>query len=76
MFNKLFNKLSPSVLLLGDYATGQKPEDVGVKDFIKTVAGSRVKAMGCGSHFIPMEYPDLVLREIRGFLGNGASENE
>ena len=64
------------LLLLGDYPTGQKLEDVGVKDFLKTVAGSRVKAMGCGSHFIPMEYPDLILSEIRGFLGDGASENE
>ena len=64
------------LLLLGDYPTGQKVDDTGVQNFLKTVAGSRVKAMGCGSHFIPMEYPDLILREIRGFLGNGASENE
>ena len=64
------------LLLLGDYPTGQKPEDVGVQNFLKTVAGSRVKAMGCGTHFIPMEYPDLILSEIRGFLGNVASENE
>ena len=64
------------LLLLGDYPTGQKPYDVGVKNFLELVAGSRVKSMGCGSHFLPMEYPDLVLREIRGLLGIGASENE
>jgi len=62
------------LLLLGDYPTGQKVDDTGVQNFLKMVAGSRVKAMGCGSHFIPMEYPDLILEEIRGFLGNGASE--
>ena len=63
------------LLLLGDYPTGQKLEDVGVKNFLKVVSGSQVKAMGCGSHFLPMEYPDLVLREIREFLGNVGSEN-
>ena len=62
------------LLLLGDYPTGQKLEDVGVQDFLKVVNGSQVKAMGCGSHFLPMEYPDLVLREIRGFLGNSPPE--
>ena len=64
------------LLLLGDYPTGQKPDDLGVKNFLKLVAGSRVKSMGCGSHFLPMEYPDLILREIRNFLGNDLSENE
>ena len=64
------------LLLLGDYPTGQKPDDLGVKNFLKLVARSRVKSMGCGSHFLPMEYPDLILREIRNFLGNDLSENE
>jgi pimeloyl-ACP methyl ester carboxylesterase len=58
------------LLLLGDYPAGQKLEDVGVKDFLKVVPGSQVKAMGCGSHFLPMEYPDLVLGEIKGFFGS------
>jgi hypothetical protein len=48
---------------------------VGVKDFLKVVPGSQVKAMGCGSHFIPMEYPDLILGEIKNFFGNRSSEN-
>ena len=64
------------LLLLGDYPTGQNPDDLGVKNFLKLVARSRVKAMGCGSHFLPMEYPELILREIRNFLGNDLSENE
>jgi pimeloyl-ACP methyl ester carboxylesterase len=58
------------LLLLGDYPTGQKLDDVGVKHFLKVVPGSQVKSMGCGSHFIPMEYPELILGEIKSFLGN------
>jgi len=27
-----------------------------------------VKPLGLGSHFVPMEYPDLVLKEIKDFF--------
>ncbi len=49
------------LLLLADYPGCQRLDDAGVRQFQKSVAGSRVKAMGKGSHFLPMEYPEDVL---------------
>ena len=49
------------LLLLGDYPGCQRPDDAGVRQFQELVTGSRVKAMGKGSHFLPMEYPEDVL---------------
>ena len=56
------------LLLLGDYTGGQTPESEGIQQFQKLVSGSRVKAMGQGTHFLPMEYPELVLKEAREFF--------
>ncbi len=49
------------LLLLADYPGCQRLDDAGIRQFQKLVAGSRVKAMGKGSHFLPMEYPKDVL---------------
>ena len=61
------------LLLLGDYdgPQAQTPDSVGVRRFLEQVEGARVKPMGVGTHFLPMEYPELTLREIRGFLKDG-----
>ena len=58
------------LLLLGDYngPQAQTPDSVGVRRFLEQVEEARVKPMGVGTHFLPMEYPELTLREIRGFL--------
>lgn len=56
------------LLLLGDYPGCQKLEDEGVRRFQQLAHHCQVKPMGTGSHFLPMEYPELVLQEIRGFL--------
>lgn len=56
------------LLLLGDYPECQKADDEGVRHFLELVQHSRVKPMGKGSHFLPMEYPELVLQEIRDFF--------
>jgi pimeloyl-ACP methyl ester carboxylesterase len=56
------------LLLLGDYPGCQTLEDTGVRQFLALVKKSRVKPMGRGSHFLPMEYPELVLQEIRAFF--------
>ena len=56
------------LLLLGDYPGGQAPGSEGVQQFQKLAAGTRVKAMGQGTHFLPMEYPDLVLGEAWEFF--------
>ena len=59
------------LLLLGDYAEAQTLQDVGVKRFLESVPGARVKPMGMGSHFLPMEHPAEVVTEIRQFFGSG-----
>ena len=60
------------LLLLADYPGCQRLDDPGVKQFQELVAGSQVKAMGKGSHFLPMEYPDEVLKAtISWFDGCG-----
>ena len=49
------------LLLLADYPGCQRLDDAGIRQFQELVTGSRVKAMGKGSHFLPMEYPEDVL---------------
>ena len=56
------------LLLLGNYAGGQTLEDAGVRRFREMVPGARVKPMGFGTHFLPMEHPAAVLPEIRAFF--------
>ena len=59
------------LLLLGEYPEAQTLQDRGVQQFKKLVPGARVKNMGMGSHFLPMEHPEEVLGEIRAFFGEG-----
>ena len=59
------------LLLLGDYPEAQTLHDQGVQRFSDMVAGSAVKGMGMGSHFLPMEHPEKVLREIQAFFSEG-----
>ena len=56
------------LLLLGQYPGGQTLQDVGVRRFRELVPGARVKPMGFGSHFLPMEHPQAVLDEILPFF--------
>ncbi len=56
------------LLLLGNYPGAQTLPDTGVRRFQELVAGARVKPMGMGSHFLPLEHPAAVLREIRAFF--------
>ncbi|MCH8745868.1 MAG: hypothetical protein IIB31_09520 [Chloroflexi bacterium] len=56
------------LLLLGDYPGSQTRQDEGVRRFLELVDKSRVKLMGVGSHFLPMEHPQIVLKEIREFF--------
>ena len=57
------------LLLLGDYPGCQTLADEGVRRFSELVPESEVKPMSVGSHFLPLEHPELVLREIQGFFG-------
>ena len=56
------------LLLLADYPGCQRPDDSGIKEFQGLVAGSSVRAMGKGSHFLPMEYPDAVFEATRSWF--------
>lgn len=56
------------LLLLGSYPGCQTLQDGGVRRFLELVDSSTVKPVGTGSHFLPMEHPQLVLAEIRGFF--------
>ena len=58
------------LLLLGSYSgpQAQNTESAGVRQFLESVPSALVKPLGVGTHFLPMEYPDLVLREINAFL--------
>ncbi len=56
------------LLLLGSYPEAQTLQDVGVRRFTQMVEGATVKPMGIGSHFLPMEHPKEVMREIRTFF--------
>ena len=56
------------LLLLGSYPEAQTLQDVGVRRFQEMVPGASVKPMGIGTHFLPMEHPTEVLREIRAFF--------
>ncbi|MBO55017.1 MAG: hypothetical protein CL886_05075 [Dehalococcoidia bacterium] len=56
------------LLLLGNYAGAQTLNDPGIIEFLEKVDKSEVKVASKGSHFLPMEYPELMLSEIVRFL--------
>ncbi|MDP7587952.1 MAG: alpha/beta hydrolase [Dehalococcoidia bacterium] len=56
------------VLLVGDYEGAQTPQDAAVQHLQQETKGFQLKELGAGSHFVPMEHPALVLKEIRNFI--------
>lgn len=56
------------VLLVGAYKGAQTPQDAAVQRLTQETKGFQLKELGAGSHFVPMEHPDLVLKEIRNFI--------
>ena len=56
------------LLLVGDYKGAQTPQDAAVQRLTQETRGFQLKELGAGSHFVPMEHPDLVLKEIRNFI--------
>jgi pimeloyl-ACP methyl ester carboxylesterase len=59
------------LLLVGNYPGAQTEQDQAVQQLLQESKDSRFKALQRGSHFAPMEYPDLVQSEIRQFLDEG-----
>ncbi|MCH8802035.1 MAG: alpha/beta hydrolase [Chloroflexi bacterium] len=56
------------ILLVGDYKGAQTPQDAAVQHLTRETNGFQLKELGAGSHFVPMEHPALVLKEIRNFI--------
>ena len=58
------------LLLLGNYSgpQAQSPDSEEIRHFLRSLKGAKVKQMGVGTHFLPMEYPDLVIPEIQSYL--------
>ena len=64
------------LLLLGNYPGSQTLKDEGVRRFLKLVKNVRVELMGRGSHFLPMERPAAVLREIQAFFADSVKPTD
>ena len=56
------------MLLVGAYKGAQTAQDAAVRHLAKESNGFTVHELGAGSHFVPMEHPDLVLKAIRNFI--------
>ena len=52
------------LVLLGNYPGAQTPDDAGILEFIREAGTAEVKVAPHGSHFLPMEEPEWVTREI------------
>ena len=53
---------------MGAYKGAQTPEDAAVRRLTKETKGFQLKELSAGSHFVPMEHPAMVLKEIRNFI--------
>ena len=56
------------MFLVGDYDGAQTVQDAAVQHLMRETKGFQLKELGVGSHFVPMEFPDLVLNEIKAFI--------
>ena len=56
------------LLLVGEYDGRQMEQDAGVQHLVREAHSFRLKPLGKGSHFVPMEHPDHCLAEIRQFF--------
>ena len=55
-------------ILLGNYPEAQHIDDNDLVYFLNNVPDSSVKAMQIGSHFLPLEHPQVVFEEIEEFF--------
>ena len=57
-----------SYILLGNYPEAQHIDDNDLVYFLNNVPDSSVKSMQIGSHFLPLEHPQVVFEEIEEFF--------
>ena len=55
-------------ILLGNYPEAQHIDDNDLVHFLNNVPDSSVKSMQIGSHFLPLEHPEVVFEEIEEFF--------
>ena len=55
-------------ILLGNYPEAQHIDDNDLVYFLNNVPDSSVKPMQIGSHFLPLEHPQIVFEEIEAFF--------
>ena len=55
-------------ILLGNYPEAQHIDDNDLVYFLNNVPDSSVKSMQIGSHFLPLEHPQVVFEEIEEFF--------
>lgn len=64
--DKYFTELKGSyLLLLGNYPGAQVADDPAILRWKDLAEEATVKAMGIGSHFLPLEYPEETLAEVK-----------
>ena len=56
------------LLLVGAYQGAQTHQDAAVQHLTRETKGFQLNELGAGSHFVPMEHPELVLKAIRNFI--------
>lgn len=64
----LTNMQGQYLLLVGNYKGAQTEGDEAIQHLFRQSRGFTLKGLERGSHFVPMEYPEMVQLEIRRFL--------
>ena len=69
VLSNYFNDLTAEYkILLGNYPEAQHIDDNDLVYFLNNVPDSSVKSMQIGSHFLPLEHPQVVFEEIEEFF--------
>ena len=69
VLSNYFNSLTAEYkILLGNYPEAQHIDDNDLVYFLNNVPDSSVKSMQIGSHFLPLEHPQVVFEEIEEFF--------
>ena len=69
IISEYFDRLTAKYkILIGEYPGAQRIDDEDLVKFLDTAPSANAKLMGIGSHFLPLEHPQIVLEEIESFF--------
>ena len=69
IISEYFDRLTAKYkILIGEYPGAQRIDDEDLVKFLDTVPSANAKLMGIGSHFLPLEHPQIVLEEMESFF--------